>query len=170
MSSVGTLSEQIFDSRGTGRDPTIIDTLENIGAGQIGTVSVTDAASYTVLAANSGKTHILPNFTASCTLTLPTADEGLEFTFIGKAVAADAQNWVFTAITPSFCLGGVTFVDNDAGAGADEMHAGIFPNGSSHLTLTVTTPSAGTWIKVVCDGTNWIFSGFVNSATAPAFS
>ena len=64
-------------------------------AAQSPIVNVTDAATYTVLAANSGKTHVMPNFTASCTLTLPTAASGLEYVFISKAVAADAQNWVF---------------------------------------------------------------------------
>lgn len=131
-------------------------------------VSVADAASYTVLAANSGKVHVLPNFTATCTITLPTAAPGLEYTFIGKAVAADAQNWVFAAGVPY--LGGLTFVDNDAGAGADEMHAGVYPNGSSNDNMTIVTPAAGTTISLYCDGTNWIVCGFVNSATVPTFA
>lgn len=133
-------------------------------------VNVSDATPYTVLAADSGKIHILPNFTASTTMNLPAVAAGLEYTFVGKAVAADAQNWVFTAPASAFLLGGVAFADNDAGAGADEIHAGVYPNGSSHLTLTVVTPAAGTSIYFVCDGTNWIVSGWVNSATVPAFS
>ena len=40
-------------------------------------VKVTDAATYTVLAANSGKTHMMPDLTADCVLTLPTAADGL---------------------------------------------------------------------------------------------
>lgn len=134
------------------------------------TVTVPDSTPYTVLAADSGKVHILPNFTSSTTLNLPAVAAGLEYTFIGKAVAADAQNWVFTAPASAFLLGGVAFADNDAGAGADEIHSGVYPNGSSHLTLTVVTPAAGTSIYFVCDGTNWIVSGWVNSATVPAFS
>ena len=130
-------------------------------------VSVPDAASYAVLAANSGKTHILPNFTANCTLTLPTAAAGLEFTFIGKAVAADAQNWIFAAGVPY--LGGLAFADNDAGAGADEIHAGVYPNGTTNDNMTIVTPAAGTKIHVICDGTNWIVNGVVNSATVPTF-
>lgn len=139
-------------------------------AGGTGTapISVADAATYTVLAANSGKTHILPNFTANCTITLPTAAAGLEYTFVGKAVAADAQNWIFAAGVPY--LGGLSFADNDAGAGADEIHAGVFPNGSSNDNMTIVTPSAGTLIYLVCDGTNWIVSGWVNSATVPTFA
>src|SRR5688500_5501086 len=34
-------------------------------------VNVTNAATYTVLAANSGKPHIMPDFTSTCTLALP---------------------------------------------------------------------------------------------------
>lgn len=138
-----------------------------VAAGASRVVTVTDAASYTVLAANSGKMHIMPNFTASCTLTFPTAVAGLNYKFIGKAVAADAQDWIFTAVTPSFLLGGVSFTDTDAGSGADEEHAGVWPNGSSHLVLTVVTPGAGTEISFWCDGTNWIVNGQVHSATVP---
>jgi hypothetical protein len=134
-------------------------------------VNVTDAATYTVLAANSGKVHIMPNFTASCTLALPAVAAGLEYTFVGKAVAADAQNWIFqSASATNFFLGGVSFADTDAGAGADEIHAGIWSNGSSNDFLTVVTPGAGTYIYMICDGTNWIVNGQVFSATVPAFS
>lgn len=134
-------------------------------------VNVTDAATYTVLAADSGKIHIMPNFTASCTLTLPTAATGLEYIFIGKAVAADAQDWIIKSPSATnYFIGGVSFADTDAGAGADEIHAGIWSNGSSNDFLTVVTPGAGTRIHVICDGTNWIVNGQVFSATVPAFS
>lgn len=134
-------------------------------------VNVTDAATYTVLAADSGKIHIMPNFTASCTLTLPTAAAGLEYVFIGKAVAADAQDWIIKSPSATnYFIGGVSFADTDAGAGADEIHAGVWSNGSSNDFLTVVTPGAGTRIHVICDGTNWIVNGQVFSATVPAFS
>lgn len=133
-------------------------------------ISVADAATYAVLAINSGKTHILPNFTATCTITMPTAAAGLEYTFIGKAVAADAQDWRFSTGGANFWLGGLAFADTDAGAGADEIHAGVWGNGSSNDFITIVTPGAGTRIHVVCDGTNWIVSGQVFSATVPAFA
>lgn len=134
-------------------------------------VNVTDAATYSVLAADTGKIHIMPNFTASCTLTLPTAAAGLEYTFIGKAVAADAQDWIIKSPSATnYFIGGVSFADTDAGAGADEIHAGVWSNGSSNDFLTVVTPGAGTRIHVICDGTNWIVNGQVFSATVPAFS
>ena len=134
-------------------------------------VNVTDAATYAVLAADSGKIHIMPNFTASCTLTLPTAAAGLEYIFIGKVVAADAQDWIIKSPSATnYFIGGVSFADTDAGAGADEIHAGIWSNGSTNDFLTVVTPGAGTRVHVICDGTNWIVNGQVFSATVPAFS
>lgn len=134
-------------------------------------VSIADAATYAVLAADSGKTHMFPNLTASCTATLPTAAAGLEYVFIGKAVAADAQDWVIkSASATNYFVGGVAFADTDAGAGADEIHAGVWSNGSTNDFLTVVTPGAGTRIHVICDGTNWVVNGQVFSATVPAFS
>ena len=134
-------------------------------------VNVTDAATYTILAADSGKIHILPNFTSSCTATLPAVASGLEYIFISKAVAADAQDFILKSPSATnYFLGGVSFADTDAGAGADEIHAGIWSNGSTNDFLTVVTPGAGTRIHVICDGTNWIVNGQVFSATVPAFS
>ena len=134
-------------------------------------VNVTDAASYTVLAADSGKIHIIPDLTATCTLSLPAVASGLEYTFISKATAADAQDWkIKSASATNFFLGGVSFADTDAGAGADEIHAGVWSNGSSNDFLNVVTPGAGTRIHVICDGTNWIVNGQVFSATVPAFA
>jgi len=134
-------------------------------------VNVTDAATYTVLAADSGKIHIMPDFTSSCTLTLPAVAAGLEYIFIGKAVAADAQNWIIKSPSATnYFIGGVSFADTDAGAGADEIHAGVWSNGSTNDFLNVVTPGAGTRIHVICDGTNWIVNGQVFSATVPSFS
>ena len=134
-------------------------------------VNVTDAASYTVLAADSGKIHIVPDLTATCTMSLPAVASGLEYIFISKAVAADAQDWkIKSASATNFFLGGVSFADTDAGAGADEIHAGIWSNGSSNDFLNIVTPGAGTRVHVICDGTNWIVNGHVFSATVPAFA
>lgn len=132
-------------------------------------ISVADAATYTVLAADSGKVHILPDFTASCTLTLPTPAAGLQYEFISSAAAADAQNWVFSAGAGNFMQGGLMHADLNAGSASDEIVA-VYGNGSSHVTLTVTTPAAGTYVRAVCTGTKWVFNGIVDSDTAPAFS
>jgi hypothetical protein len=134
-------------------------------------VNVTDAASYSVLAADSGKIHIVPDLSATCTMSLPAVASGLEYIFISKAVAADAQDWkIKSASATNFFLGGVSFADTDAGAGADEIHAGIWSNGSTNDFLNIVTPGAGTRVHVICDGTNWIVNGQVFSATVPAFA
>lgn len=134
-------------------------------------VEVADATPYTVLLANSGKLHKILEQTANITLNLPAVTTaGQTFKFEMGGVAAEAQNWIFTAVAGQFLKGGVTFVDNDAGPAADEVHAGLYGNGSSHVTLTIVTPAAGTWVEFVSNGTLWYVNGFVNSATVPAFS
>lgn len=132
-----------------------------------GVVVIPDATTYTVLAANSGKTHIFPDLTANCTVTLPAPTLGLAYSFIGKAGAADAQSWIITA-GAVILKGGVLGMDTDAGAGADEL-VPAYANGSTHVKLTVATPDAGCNIRFVADGTNWLVSGLVSSAAAPVF-
>lgn len=134
-------------------------------------VSVTDAASYTVLAADSGKLHLLPDFTATCTLDLPTAAEGLLYEFVSAARVADAQNAVFdTGSDTNFFLGAAVWLRTGAGDTDDEVVL-VSPNGSSNSILTLVTPAPGTHIKVYCDGTNWILlDSRVVSATTPAFT
>lgn len=157
------------DESGTAVSGAELAAVANVGSSRF--VNVTDAATYTVLAADSGKVHIIPDLTATCTLTLPTAAAGLEYVFIGKGVAADAQDWVFdTGAAAAFYLGGLAFADTDAGAGADEINAGVFPDGNSNDIMTIVAPGAGTRIHLICDGTNWIVNGQVFSATIPTFA
>lgn len=133
-------------------------------------VTITDAATYTVLSYNSGKLHVAPNFTASCTVTLPTAEAGLNYKFIYGGAAADAQNLIIQASAAGALMkGGVVHLDTDAGAAGDEV-VPVFADASNDIILTITTPDAGTEVNFVCDGTYWYVSGFVVSAAAPAFS
>jgi hypothetical protein len=133
-------------------------------------VAVADAATYTVLAADSGKIHVMPGLTADCLITLPTAERGLEYTFVYKGVAADAQDWnIDAAVAANFMLGGVVHLDTDAGSAGDEV-VPVAPNGSTNAILNVLVPDVGTRVNLFCDGTNWIVSGFVVAATAPTFA
>lgn len=136
-----------------------------VGAGSA--LTVPDAATYAVLAQNTGRTHYLPDFTANCTITLPTLEPGLDYEFVGRAGAADAQSWIFVSPAP-LLKGGVLGMDTDAGAGSDEL-VPAYANGTTHVKLTVATPDAGCRIKFHCDGTNWLVSGLVSSAAAPVF-
>jgi hypothetical protein len=133
-------------------------------------VSIPDATTYTALVANSGKPHVLPNLTGSCTITLPTPASGLEYAFYYKGVAADAQDWVITTgSNTNYFVGGLLHADTNSDAGGDEIVA-IAGNGSSNSKLTVVTPHVGTWVKCVSDGTLWILSGVAVSNTVPSFA
>lgn len=130
-------------------------------------VFVPDATPYTVLAANSGKLHVILEQASSITLNLPAIAAGLSYKFIMGGVATEAQNWVIVATTPSFLNGGIAWTDlNDA----ESNLAVVYGNGTSHLTLTVTTPAAGTVIEIYSNGTEWFVHGDVISDSTPAFS
>jgi hypothetical protein len=131
-------------------------------------VSLTDA-NYTVLAANALKPHIIPDVTADRTITLPAPAIGLEYEFYAKISTADGHDWIFdTGSDTNYFVGGVIHFDTDADDAGDEI-VNVFPDGNSNSILHVNVPEGGTRIKFVCDGTLWIVSGFVASATAPVF-
>lgn len=130
-------------------------------------VSIPNATTYTVLANNSGITHYFPDFSSTCTATLPTPKAGLWFDFAYSGVAADAQNFVLTSgSNTNYFKGGLSFIDNDT-----NVVDPIAGNGSSNSKLTVVTPDVGTRFRCECaDGTTWTLSGFVGSATIPSFA
>lgn len=133
-------------------------------------VAVPDAATYTVLAANSGITHVMPDLTADCTVSLPTPAAGLEYTFIYGGVAADVQDWIVdTGSDTNFYLGGLAHLDTDAGAAGDEI-VPVAPDGNSNSKVSVLVPDVGTRVHLVCDATNWYLSGMVVGATAPTYA
>lgn len=136
----------------------------------LGVIVVPDAATYTVLAKNSGKMHIIPGLTADCTISLPVPQDGLAFEFVYGGVAADAQDWVIdTGSNTNYYLGGLLHADHDAGSAGDEL-VPIAGDGNSNSKLTVLTPHVGTRVSLFCDGTNWYLSGYVVSATVPTFA
>lgn len=134
-------------------------------------VSVPDATTYTVLAYNSGLAHYMPNLTSNCTITLPTPKAGLWFEFVYAGVAADAQNWVISSgSTTNYYVGGLVHLDTDAGAAGDEV-VPIAGNGSSNDKVTIVAPDVGTRVRVEsANGTTWVLSGYVVSATVPSFA
>ncbi len=147
--------------------PTVSGTTTLVGKLQAPVV-IADATPYTVLAANSGRMHIIGEQTSSITINLPVIATGMYYEFIMGGVATEAQNWVFVATTPSFLNAGVAWTDlNDA----ESNLAVVYGNGSSHLTLTVTTPAAGTKICFYANATpEWTVWGQVISDSTPAFT
>jgi hypothetical protein len=132
-------------------------------------VTITDANT-PLLVANSGKPHVIDNVSADRTFTLPTPASGLEYEFYPKLNAADGHDWLFTSGSDTnYFVGGVTFLDSDAGEAADELSL-VVGDGNSNSIFQVNLPQPGTRIKFICDGTLWILSGLVCSTTAPTFA
>lgn len=128
-----------------------------------GPVAISDATTYAVLAANTGKLHVVPNVTSSITITLPAAASGLTYEFMYGGAAADAQNHIFVP-TAGFFIGGVTFHDEDG-----DVSSSVFSDGDSNDVFTVVTPQ-NYLLKFVSDGTNWYVNGYVHSATVPTMA
>jgi hypothetical protein len=141
-----------------------------VGALHKSAVNIGDNATYTVLAKNTGKIHVIPNLTADLTISLPSAEDGLDYTFIYAGVAADAQDWIIdTGSDTNYFLGGVAHLDTDAGSAGDEV-VPVAGDGDSNSKLSVLVPDVGTSVRAICDGTNWFLSGQVVGATAPTFA
>lgn len=134
-------------------------------------VLVTDAASYQVTAANSGKVHIIADLTQDTGILLPAEAAGLYYKFVYAAAATEAHDHTINSENnTNYFKGGVAFADLDAGAGADEIHAGVYSDGNSNSKLTVNNAATGTVVEIWCDGTNWYVTGMVVSDTVPAFA
>tara|TARA_Y100001938_G_C7776997_1_gene276083 strand:- start:44 stop:511 length:468 start_codon:yes stop_codon:yes gene_type:complete len=139
---------------------------QEYGAVAEGYVLVPDAATYSVDADDSGKVHIVPDLTADCTITLPTEKLGLNYEFWYGGTAADAQDWIIkTSGNSNYFVGGC--VGHDTDAGGDDTYV-VDADGNSNSQLTVYTPIAGTWVKVVCNGLLWYINGSCVSATDAA--
>jgi len=132
---------------------------------------VVTTGTYTVLAANSGKIHVIPDLAGNTSIDLPAEADGLHYKFIYVGAADEAHDHTIDSESDTnFFIGGVAFADTDAGAGADEINAGVYSDGNSNSKLAINNASAGTVVEVFCDGTNWYVTGRVFSDTVPAFA
>lgn len=132
-------------------------------------ISIADA-NYSVLAANSGKIHLVDNVSADRTFTLPSAAAGLYYEFWSTMEAADGHAWlIVTGSDSNFYKGGLLFIDSDIAGSSSEVILSA-PNGTDDATIQINLPSVGTVVKMYCDGTNWFLSGTVFSATAPSYT
>ena len=121
---------------------------------------------YTVLAANSGKIHIMTAISGSQTMTLPTAADGLNYRFVYMGGAEEAQNFVIKSPSATnYFRGGVMFSDIDG-----DTVATVYSDGNSNDNFTMVTPGAGTDVNVLCDGTVWYIWGVVCSDSTPTMA
>jgi len=132
-------------------------------------VSITDANT-PLLAANSGKPHVVANVSADRTFTLPTPASGIDIELIATVGAADGHDWIIdSGSDTNYFVGAIVHLDTDSDAGADELVV-VSPDGNSNSKLQINLPQGGTRVRLICDGTLWIVSGFAVSVTAPAFA
>jgi len=128
--------------------------------------TVVPAGGAAVSLPSGGGTVLIPLVTANVTATLPaTPTAGLRYDFIFIGSAADAEDWVLTAA--AFFAGGVCWLEEDS-AGVEV--ASIYSNGTTHNTLTINNPAAGTVVTCIGTGTNWGLTAMVVAADTPAFS
>lgn len=134
-------------------------------------IVVTDAATYTILAANTGIPHMITDLSQNSDFDFPAEAAGLYFPFYYVGGAAEAHDHTFdTEADVNFFIGGVSFLDTDAGSGADEVHVGLYSDGNSNSKFTVNNLAAGSQLTFWSDGTNWYISGQIMSDTVPAFA
>jgi diaminopimelate epimerase len=132
-------------------------------------VSVPDANT-TILAANSGKPHLVANVSADRTFTLPAAAVGLDYEFIATVGAADGHDWIIsTGSDTNYFVGAIVHLDTDANDAGDEIVV-VAPDGNSNSKLQINLPQGSTRVRLICDGTLWCVEGQAVSVTAPAFA
>jgi hypothetical protein len=118
--------------------------------------------------ADSGKIHLVANVSADRTFTLPAVASGLDFFLQSTVSVADGHDWIIITDADDnteFYLGGLYFQDS-----AGTAYNVIPSDGDSNDTMQINVPDAGTWVRFISDGTNWIVSGSVHAAAAPTFA
>jgi hypothetical protein len=127
-------------------------------------------ATLTAAANGGGVINLVPNGTQDNTYTLPAPVAGQSFTFVYAGNAADATDFIInTGSNTNFFIGGIIFLDTDAGPAAAEISV-VHPDGNSNSKLQVNVPASAQITVIAKDNTNWQVWGTVAAATAPAFA
>ena len=126
---------------------------------------VTDQATVTLTAAQSGKILLIRAMSQATTMNLPAEAPGLhfEFWYVGGATATD-DHIIDAEANANYFIGGLQFFDSD-----DNTMTEVYSDASDDAKLTLHNMEAGTRLKITCDGTNWYITGTVYSNTAPVF-
>jgi len=131
-------------------------------------VIIVTTGTYAVLAVNTGKVHVIPDLAGDTSIDLPAEVDGLNYEFWYTAAAVETHDHsIDSESNTNFFIGGISWLDSDAGDAADEVHLGIYSDGNSTSKIVIQNMAAGTWIKVICDGTNWYVTGQIISDTIP---
>lgn len=141
------------------------------GAGvQVAPVSLSDGDVTLADTTNAGRVNLIPNGTQDNTYTLPAPVAGLYFRFVYAGGAADATDAIInTGSDTNFFIGGVTFLDSDAGSAADEISV-VYSDGNSNSKFQINLPGACDVHVLAINSTNWQIWGTVTSTATPAFA
>lgn len=127
-------------------------------------------ASLTAATNGGGVINIVPDGTQDNTYTLPAPVAGQSFTFVYGGGAADGTDFIInTGSDTNYFIGGVTFLDSDAGAASDEISV-VYSDGNSNSKLQVNVPGAAQITVLARNNTTWQIWGTVVSTTAPTFA
>ena len=132
-------------------------------------VILTDASASLTEATHAMRTVVTIDNSADRTFTLPTPIAGMEFKFIYGHTAADGHDVLISAGTGNtlYFKGGVVHHDTDQ---TGQTSAMVISDGNSNETLQLNIPSGFEVSLVGLSATVWYISGWVASATAPAFA
>lgn len=131
-----------------------------------GLIKITGA--YTFLAENSGKTHVISAISGDAALVLPSVDDGLEYVIFMGGIVAETDDWDFVNADAAPFLGGLLWLDANAGSGGDEV-VPVLPDGTDD-TMAIVNVGVGTRLHLISDGTSWFVNGLVVSDDTPTFS
>jgi len=167
---VGAATATKIEAADVGVETEIQGDLDVHGSFEPDIVIVADTNAYTLVDADSGQVHLMPDLTADATLTLPAEVDHLHYRIVYVGGAEDAQDWIIdTGDDTKYFVGGL--VQHDVDDGGDDTVT-YYSDGNSNSKLTVYTPGAGTVVEMWCDGTNWRVTGVVvsSSDTGVAFA
>ena len=121
-------------------------------------VTMANAAA-SILAIDTGKTHLIPGQGAARIFTLPLPQPGLNYKFM--IIGGTAGNNI--TMTPS---GGATVtglcLNFTTGNGAAAAIAAITKNASANIIIRAAAPR-GTYLNMNCDGSVWYIEGMSNA-------
>lgn len=122
------------------------------------------SAATTLTAAQSGTLFFIPAVAAAFTISLPpvSSARGVEYLFTASGTLGfDVTIQATTAVIQGTVI---------AGADNASLIVGTVALANSATIKMLTAAVAGTWIRLVSDGTNWYCSGGPGSKAAPMIS
>jgi hypothetical protein len=162
-----TKTNEISSAEGVVKSDSITELTTGAGvtiSGQKKTIVDGSGATVTITASQSGSTFLFDRL-AGITYTLPTAAEGLEFTFVTSISNTSNSNSIEGATSADLMIGSLVNIDTDS----SNAVAAWRPNGSSNYKITgnATTTAflKGSVIKLKGLGTNlWHVEGVTQSS------